>query len=128
LRTDAEDRSGVTHGKAPMDQQPSGRAGAGGCGLGKLVSFFAQDPDLGGSSCLGFRVSTPDETYRATMRVQTPEHGPATLIVARQGSRTWLTLKGSIRSTAVLTDQQVAELTTKLRTNTDPCRTRDTQR
>ncbi len=66
----------------------------------------------------GDLVSTPDETYRATMRVQTPEHGPATLIVTRQGSRTWLTLEGSIRSTAVLTDQQVAELTTKLRTNT----------
>jgi hypothetical protein len=65
-------------------------------------------------------VSTPDETYRTTMRVQTPEHGPATLIVTRQGSRTWLTLDGSIRTTAVLTDQQLNELTSKLRTSADP--------
>jgi hypothetical protein len=65
-------------------------------------------------------VSTPDETYRTTMRVQTPEHGPATLIVTRQGSRTWLTLDGSIRTTAVLTDQQLKELTSKLRTSADP--------
>ena len=30
-----------------------------------------------------------------------------------QGSRTWLTLDGSIRTTAVLTDQQLNELTSK---------------
>jgi hypothetical protein len=65
-------------------------------------------------------VSTPDETYRTTMRVRTPEHGPATLIVTRQESRTWLTLDGSIRTTAVLTDQQLNELTSKLRTSADP--------
>lgn len=64
-------------------------------------------------------MSTPDETYRATMRVQTPEHGPATLIITRQGSRTWLTMDGSIQTTAALTDQQVNELTSKLRTNPD---------
>ncbi len=54
------------------------------------------------------------------MRIQTPEHGPATLIITRQGSRTWLTLDGSIRTTAVLTDRQVSELTGKLRTSADP--------
>jgi hypothetical protein len=54
------------------------------------------------------------------MRIQTPEHGPATLIITRQGSRTWLTLDGSIRTTAVLTDQLVNELTSKLRTSTRP--------
>ncbi|MGH3931632.1 MAG: hypothetical protein ACRDTF_16860 [Pseudonocardiaceae bacterium] len=65
-----------------------------------------------------FPVSTPDETYRATMRVQTPEHGAATLIVTRQGlgssKRTWLTLDGSIKATAVLDDKQLSELTGKL--------------
>ncbi|MGA9694607.1 MAG: hypothetical protein WBR33_24820, partial [Pseudonocardiaceae bacterium] len=63
-------------------------------------------------------VSTPDETYRATMRVQTPEDGPSTLIITRQGlgrsARIWLTLEGSIRSTVVLDDQQVNQLTSKL--------------
>jgi hypothetical protein len=65
-------------------------------------------------------VSTPDETYRATMRVQTPEDGPSTLIITRQGlgraARIWLTLEGSIRSTVVLDDQQVSQLTRKLHT------------
>lgn len=65
-------------------------------------------------------MSTADETYRATMRVQTPEDGPSTLIVTRQGSRTWLSLGGSIQTTAVLTGQQVTELTTKLRTSAHP--------
>ena len=63
-------------------------------------------------------MSTPDETYRATMQVRTPEHEKATLIVTRQGlgraARTWLTLDGSIRTTAVLDDQQLSELTSKL--------------
>lgn len=61
-------------------------------------------------------MSTPYETYRTTMQIQTPEHGPATLIITRQGSRTWLTLDGSIRTTAILTDQLVSEL----RTSTHP--------
>lgn len=65
-------------------------------------------------------MSTPYETYRTTMQIQTPEHGPATLIITRQGSRTWLTLDGSIRTTAILTDQLVSELTSKLRTSTHP--------
>ena len=63
-------------------------------------------------------MSTLDETYRTTMQVQTPEHGKATLIVTRQGlgcaARTWLTLAGSIRTTVVLDDHQVSELTCKL--------------
>ncbi|HEU0128298.1 MAG TPA: hypothetical protein VFQ48_06805 [Pseudonocardiaceae bacterium] len=63
-------------------------------------------------------MSTPDETYRTTMQVQTPEHEKATLIITRQGlgraARTWLTLHGSIRATAVLDDNQVSELTSKL--------------
>lgn len=65
-------------------------------------------------------MSTPDETYRTTMRVQTPEDGPATLIITRQGvgrdARMWLTLHGSIRATAVLDEHQVCQLTSKLRT------------
>ncbi|HEY2764285.1 MAG TPA: hypothetical protein VGJ13_09780 [Pseudonocardiaceae bacterium] len=69
-------------------------------------------------------MSTPDETYRATMQVRTPEHEKATLIITRQGlgraARTWLTLDGSIRTTAVLDDQQVNELRRTLRTEADP--------
>ena len=65
-------------------------------------------------------MSTPDETYRTTMCVQTPEDGPATLIITRQGlgrdARVWLTMNGSIRATAVLDNQQVSQLTSKLRT------------
>jgi hypothetical protein len=53
------------------------------------------------------------------MQVQTPEDGPATLIVTRQGhggaARMWLTLDGSIRATAVLDDQDVNQLASKLR-------------
>ncbi|MGH3598959.1 MAG: hypothetical protein ACRDRO_22445 [Pseudonocardiaceae bacterium] len=64
-------------------------------------------------------MSTPDETYRTTMQVQALEDGPATLIITRQGlgrdARMWLTLHGSIRATAVLDDQQVSRLTSKLR-------------
>ncbi|MGH3769305.1 MAG: hypothetical protein ACRDS0_02140 [Pseudonocardiaceae bacterium] len=63
-------------------------------------------------------MSTPEETYRATMRVQTPEDGPATLIITRQGvgraARMWLTLDGSIRATAVLDAQDVDQLASKL--------------
>jgi len=44
----------------------------------------------------------------------------ATLIITRQGlgreARVWLTMHGSIRATAVLDDQQVSQLTSKLRT------------
>jgi hypothetical protein len=68
-------------------------------------------------------VSTPDETYRAVMPVRTPEHEKATLIITRQGrgraARVWLTLDGSIRTTAVLDDQQVSELTRRLRGEKD---------
>ncbi|MGH3823134.1 MAG: hypothetical protein ACRDRA_09930, partial [Pseudonocardiaceae bacterium] len=63
-------------------------------------------------------VSTPEETYRATMQVQTPEDGPATLIITQQGlgcgARMWLTLNGSIRATAVLDAQDVSQLASKL--------------
>lgn len=68
-------------------------------------------------------MSTPDETYRAVMPVRTPEHEKATLIITRQGrgraARVWLTLDGSIRTTAVLDDQQVSELTRRLRGEKD---------
>lgn len=64
------------------------------------------------------RVSTPEETYRATMRVQTPEDGPTTLIITQQGlgraARVWLTLEGSIRATAVLDAHAVSQLASKL--------------
>jgi hypothetical protein len=59
-----------------------------------------------------------DETYRAAMRVDTPEHGPATLLILRRGlgrsARTWLVFEGAIRATAVLPDPQIGELTAHL--------------
>ncbi|MDQ3761512.1 MAG: hypothetical protein M3460_07360 [Actinomycetota bacterium] len=59
-------------------------------------------------------MSTPDETFRATMWGQTPEGEPTTLIVTRQGldraGRAWLTFNGAIKTTVVLTDQQAGKL------------------
>ncbi len=61
-----------------------------------------------------------DETYRAAVAARLPddERATATVIVTRQGlgrsARTWVTLHGSIRATAVLTDDQVDELQTIL--------------
>ena len=59
-------------------------------------------------------MSTPDETFRRTMRGRTPEGQPTTLIVTRQGlgraGRTWLTFQGAIKTTVVLTDQEAEEL------------------
>ncbi len=54
-----------------------------------------------------------DETYRAVITVRTPDPKVATtVIVTRQGlgkaGRTWVTLHGSIRATAVLTDDEVS--------------------
>jgi hypothetical protein len=69
-------------------------------------------------------MSTPEETYRATIQVQTPEREKATLIITRQGlgraERTWLTLDGAIRTTAVLDNQQVNELTRVLHAEAAP--------
>lgn len=56
---------------------------------------------------------SPEESYRATMRVMTPEHGRSTLIVLRRGlsdPRVWLSLHGAIQTTTVLTRAEVAEL------------------
>jgi hypothetical protein len=59
-------------------------------------------------------MSTPDETFRATMRGRTPEGEPSTLIITRQGlghaGRAWLTFNGAIKTTVVLTDQQAVQL------------------
>jgi biotin-(acetyl-CoA carboxylase) ligase len=59
-------------------------------------------------------MSTPDETFRATMRGQTPDGEPATVIVTRQGlgrdGRAWLTFNGAIKTTVVLTDQEAEQL------------------
>ncbi len=58
--------------------------------------------------------STREKGYLATMQVQTPEDGRSTLIITRRGlgraARTWLTLDGGIRCTAVLDRAQVEEL------------------
>lgn len=54
-------------------------------------------------------VSTPDELFRATLPVLTPDGEPATLIVTRQGQgsggRVWVTFSGGWVTTAVMTDQ-----------------------
>jgi hypothetical protein len=59
-------------------------------------------------------MSTPDETFRATLRGQTPEGEPTTLIVTRQGlghaGRAWLTFDGAIKTTVVLTEQEAEQL------------------
>ncbi|HWR47069.1 MAG TPA: hypothetical protein VN327_05550 [Pseudonocardiaceae bacterium] len=59
-------------------------------------------------------MSTPDETFRATLRVQTPEGEPTTLIVRRQGlgraGRVWLTGNGGIKTTVMLTSQEAEQL------------------
>lgn len=55
-----------------------------------------------------------DESYRATLRVRTPNGEFATVIVTRQGlghdARTWLTFDGGWRSTAVLPDEHADQL------------------
>jgi hypothetical protein len=59
-------------------------------------------------------MSTPDETFRATLRGQTPEGEPSTLIVTRQGlghaGRAWLTFNGAMTTTVALTDQEAGQL------------------
>jgi len=59
-------------------------------------------------------VSTQDETFRATLRVRTPEGDATTLIVLRRGlghaGRVWLTFDGALKTTAVLTDPETAHL------------------
>ncbi|MFN2494700.1 MAG: hypothetical protein ABR608_02160 [Pseudonocardiaceae bacterium] len=58
------------------------------------------------------------ETFRATLRTRTPEGEWTTLIVTRQGQgsagRTWLTFHGAIKTTAVLTSEEAAQLVGQL--------------
>ncbi|MGH3813006.1 MAG: hypothetical protein ACRDUV_11185 [Pseudonocardiaceae bacterium] len=58
--------------------------------------------------------STPDETFRGTMRGRTPDGAFATLIVTRQGfgrdGRTWLTFDGAIKTTVVMTNAETGQL------------------
>jgi hypothetical protein len=61
--------------------------------------------DIGaGEICSG---STREETFRAVMRLRTPEGETATVIVTTQGvgseARVWLTFSGAIQTTAVMT-------------------------
>ncbi len=52
--------------------------------------------------------------FRAALMGRTPEDDSSTLIITRQGlgrdGRVWLTFDGAIRTTTVMTDQEVAEL------------------
>ncbi|MGH4023632.1 MAG: hypothetical protein ACRDRV_03510 [Pseudonocardiaceae bacterium] len=58
------------------------------------------------------------ETFRATLRIRTPDGEWATLIVTRQGlgtaGRTWLTFHGAIKTTAVLTSEEAGQLAGQL--------------
>jgi hypothetical protein len=58
--------------------------------------------------------STPDETFRATMRSCTPNGEPHTVIVTRQGlgnaGRVWLTFNGAIKTTVVMTNPETVQL------------------
>ena len=58
------------------------------------------------------------ETFRATLRTRTPDGEWATLIVTQQGlgsvGRTWLTFHGAIKTTAVLTSAETAQLVGQL--------------
>ena len=58
--------------------------------------------------------STPDETFRATMRGRTPDGEPSTVIVTRQGlgsaGRVWLTFNGAIKTTVVMTNPETVQL------------------
>ncbi|MGH3866784.1 MAG: hypothetical protein ACRDQ4_11720 [Pseudonocardiaceae bacterium] len=59
-------------------------------------------------------MSTPDETFRETLRGQAPEGEPTTLIVRRLGlgraGCTWLTVNGGIPTTVRLTRQEAEQL------------------
>lgn len=53
-------------------------------------------------------VSTPDETFRATLPATTPDGERATVIITRQGlgssGRVWVAFSGARVTTAVMTD------------------------
>jgi hypothetical protein len=59
-------------------------------------------------------VSTPHETFRATLPTTTPDEEQATVIVTRQGQgserRVWLTFSGGWVTTAVMTDEDAERL------------------
>lgn len=60
-----------------------------------------------------------DERFRTTVQARTADTGSSsTVIVTRQGfgrqARCWLTLNGSIRCTAVFTDEEAIELASAL--------------
>jgi hypothetical protein len=53
-------------------------------------------------------MSTPHETFRATLPTSTPDGERATVIITRQGqgvdARVWVTFSGAWATTAVMTD------------------------
>jgi hypothetical protein len=59
-------------------------------------------------------VSTPQETFRATLPTSTPDGERATVIVTRQGQgsdgRVWVTFSGARLTTAVMTDKDAEHL------------------
>jgi hypothetical protein len=59
-------------------------------------------------------MSTPQETFRATLPTSTPDGDRATVIVTRQGQgsdgRIWVTFSGAWVTTAVMTDTDAERL------------------
>jgi hypothetical protein len=60
-------------------------------------------------------VSTPNETYRATLPGRTADGAENTLIVLRRAERVWLVLLQSMSTSVMLTDDEVDRLIGLLR-------------
>ena len=60
-------------------------------------------------------MSTPDETFRATLPARTADGADNTLIITRQAGQVWLTLLQNMSTTVVLTEDEVDRLIALLR-------------
>lgn len=73
---------------------------------GSAGAFTVRVPHTVSRWCL---VSTPDETFRATLPATTPDGEQTTVIVTRQGhgaeGQVWVTFPGARVTTAVMTDE-----------------------
>ena len=60
-------------------------------------------------------MSTPDETFRATLPARTADGADNTLIITRQAGQVWLTLLQNMSTTVVLTEDETDRLIALLR-------------
>lgn len=60
-------------------------------------------------------MSTPDETFRATLPARIADGTDNTLIITRQAGQVWLTLLHGMSTTVVLTDDETDRLIALLR-------------